>query len=78
MPRSVNHTGTPYKYQLTIELQKAELTLSNPLGKLSLVFRINNQKVESLQRPKTLKEILLNELLTTTTTIYEVQPNVYE
>ncbi len=78
MPRSINHTGTPYKYQLDFLLQKAELVLSNPLGKLSLVLRINNQRFETLQRPKALKEVLLNETLQTTTTLYETQANLYE
>lgn len=78
MPRSINHTGTPYKYQLDILLQKAELSLSNPLGKLSFVFRINNQRVESTSRIKALKEVVLNELVSTPVSFYETSENNYE
>lgn len=78
MPRSINHTGTPYKYQLDLFLQKSELILSNPLGKLSFVFRINNQRIESLQRPKALKEVLLNEAISSNITLYETSESNYE
>ena len=78
MPRSVSHTGTPYKYELTFELQRAELVLSNPLGKLSFVFRVNNQRAESVQRPKALKDVPLNETITTIATLYELQSGAYE
>lgn len=78
MPRSINHTGTPYKYQLDLFLQKSELILSNPLGKLSFVFRINNQRVESLQRPKALKEVVINEAISSNITLYETSENNYE
>lgn len=78
MPRSVSHTGTPYKYQLTFELQRAELVLSNPLGKLSFVFRVNNQRAESVQRPKALKDVPLNETITTIATLYELQSGAFE
>lgn len=78
MPRSINHLGTPYKYQLTILLQKAELLLSNPLGKLSFVFRVSNQRFESLQKHKVQKQVILNESLSTIALFYETDENNYE
>ena len=63
--------GTPLKFQINFILNKMDMLLSQPLAKLSFVFRANNQRIESVERPKAMKEIPLNETLNLITIIYE-------
>ncbi len=53
--------GLPLNYKVAFFLNKLELSFSQPLAKISIVLRINNERFESKNRPKATKETFLNE-----------------
>lgn len=63
--------GLPLKYKVKFYFTKLELLLNQPLAKISLVLRINNERFESSNRPKASKETLLNEEIMMNVIIFE-------